>query len=140
VALNLDEIEPTVGSGLARRTRNTGPNPFLDKGWLENSYNEEQDYDCPPVQGELVMTTVQKGENAGKPAKKWTGDVQTLISLLRSAAEKLEIGVYIQVLPALDARNRERKGWWVVKYMGKEKSERPRRGGGDAPADDEADE
>lgn len=123
MALDLDALTPVQGSGMSgrRATRTSGPNPFLDNGWLWASYESGQDYEVPPVQGEFGDYTIQRGDNAGQIGQRWSGDVAAVISMIRTAADKQNIGVSIEVVPAVDARGRERKGWFVVKYLGKER-------------------
>ena len=137
MALDLDTLDPRDSSPIVRNRqgRTAGPNPFLDKGWLQESFDEGayegekwigKPKEVGPLTGEEVDTVVGRGATKGQATKKWTGDVFTVMSMLRTAAEKLGIGCAIQVVPALDGRNRELKGKWTVKYSARERTERPR--------------
>jgi hypothetical protein len=124
--LDFDTIEPRDGTGIVRSRgpRATGPNPFLDKGWLWESYETSKDKEVGPIAGILTDTVVSRGATAGQPTQKWTGDVATVISMLRTAAEKQGIGVSIEIIPATTARGREITGQYTVKYLGKERRQR----------------
>ena len=135
--LDFDTMEPREGSGIIRTRgpRTTGPNPFLDKGWLWDSYETGKDKEVGPIAGVLVETVVSRGATAGQPTTKWTGDVATVISMLRTAAEKQGLGVSIEVVPATNERGRELKGQFTVKYLGKERRQR-RTGDADTEPDE----
>lgn len=117
MALDLSALTPVEGSGMSprRNTRTAGPNPFLDNGWLLKSYEEGQDYEIGPVSGWYEDTTIQRGERAGEPTQKLVGDAAQVVSMLRTAANKLDIGVSIEIVPG------KRKGTVVIKYLGKER-------------------
>lgn len=114
--LDLTTLAPVVGAGLSprRASRTSGPNPFLDNGWLESSYDTGQDYEVT-VPGQYIDDTIKRGERVGEPTQRLTGDAATVVSMLRTAANKLGIGVSIEVVPA------KRKGQMTVKYLGKER-------------------
>ena len=117
MALDLSTITPQAGSGMTprRASRTSGPNPFLDNGWLEESYNTGQDYEVGPVAGTYEDGVIQRGERAGEPTTRLVGDAATVVSMLRTAANKLGIGVSIEVVPT------KRKGQVIVKYVGKDR-------------------
>jgi hypothetical protein len=116
MALNLAELAPQPGAGMTprRASRTSGPNPFLDNGWLEESYTNGQDYEVGPVSGWYEEGVIQRGERAGEPTTRLAGDAATVVSMLRTAANKLGIGVTIEVVPAKRGKNMV-----IVKYMGK---------------------
>jgi|SRR5882672_3030802 len=118
--MDLSAIQPTEGAGLSprRNSRVTGPNPFLDNDWLENSYTDGKDYEVT-VPGFWEEGKVTRGKRIGEPISRLRGDASTVVSLLRSAADYLGIGVAIETVPAVNARGQERKGFVTVKYLGK---------------------
>jgi len=122
MAINFDEMVPVPGAGISKRasSRTSGPNPFLDKGWLKQSFDEGKDYDFGPVTGEQVEYTVSKGEAQGvQTRQKYTGDLADVITLIRAASNKLGIGAIVQVVPAANERGKPIKGQWFVRYIGK---------------------
>lgn len=125
--LNFDTMVPSDGPGMSRGSRANGPNPFLEKGWLWQSYEEGKDKVFGPITGAQEEYTVQKGASAGQTKTRWTGDVATVISFLRSAADHQNIGVQVEVVQALNERERPIKGMYVVQYLGRERQIRPRR-------------
>jgi hypothetical protein len=145
MAIDFDTMKPTDGTGLTSRRgpRTAGPNPFLERGWLKESYDQNvkkfphPDKVFGPVQGKLVETTISRGDRIGEPTTKWTGDVQAVISLLRTAADKMGIGVSIEIVPARTARNQERAGWFDVKYLGKVRRQKPAEESGDEYEEEE---
>jgi hypothetical protein len=136
MALDFDTMAPTQGSGLARRTgtKSAGPNPFLDKGWLLESYNTGKDYQFGPVAGEYADYTVKGGKSAGQVRKQATGDLADVISLIRAASNKLGIGAVVQVVEAQNDKGRTIKGQWYVLYLGKQRKAPRRAKAGDDTA------
>lgn len=120
--MDLGALAPTPGSGMSRRrgTRTAGPNPFLDEGWLQQSYDDGQDYELV-VKGWWIDDTIKRGDRAGEPTTRLQGDAAEIVSLLRSAAAKLGIGVSVEVVPALGKNGKELKDTVVVKYLGKDR-------------------
>jgi len=122
MAINFDEMVPVAGAGISKRasSRTSGPNPFLDKGWLKQSFEEGKDYQFGPVTGDQVEYTVQDGsKSAGQVRQKYTGDLADVITLIRAASNKLGIGAIVQVVPAANERGKPIKGQWFVMYLGK---------------------
>jgi len=126
--INFDEMVPVQGDGLARRqgSRTSGPNPFLDKGWLQESYENGKDYQFGPVSGDQVEYTTQilqldGSKIDGAVRSKYTGDLADVIGLIRAASNKLGIGAVVQVVPAANERGKAIKGQWFVKYVGKDR-------------------
>lgn len=117
--IDFTAIEPVRGSGLTPRkgSRTSGPNPFLDEGWLLRSYESGQDEEIT-VAGKYETVVRERGDHAGEEVEKLTGDAADVVAMLRSASNKLGIGVIIQVVPA------KRKGQMTVKYLGKERKQR----------------
>jgi hypothetical protein len=83
---------------------------------LETSYQEGKDYEVGPIPGWYEDGTIMRGERAGEPTQRLAGDAATVVSMLRTAANKLNIGVSIEVVPAKRGKNMV-----IVKYMGKER-------------------
>lgn len=123
--LDLSNLTPTAGDGMpARRsTRTSGPNPFLDGfpdgnggvntvGTLEYSYDNDKDF-VVTVPGTYEDTEIKRGPHKGEPTKKLTGDAAAVVSMLRTAADKLGIGCSIVVTPG------KRKGTLAIQYLGK---------------------
>lgn len=121
---------PVKGEGLPGQDRMSGqPNPFLDEGWLETSYDEGEDHVTGPYTGDVEVYQISEGKkNAGMNAKRYQGDLKVVINMIREAANKLDIGVTIRVVPAVNGNGKVVKGQWMVHYQGKERK-RVNRGG-----------
>lgn len=147
---------PVAGGGMSGRASTAKSNPFLDEGWLLQSWEDEVDLfvngDGPDAVvklsgGEFVVGSVQggteeyvmtRGKNAGGTATRYTGEVKDIVYLLNQAAQKLDIGVRIRVYPAVSAANgRPLKDRSVVHYMAKERTERTRSGDTEDTEDNE---
>lgn len=126
--MDLTNLEPVQGSGLSKRkgSRVAGPNPFLDNEWLLRSYENGQDEEVT-VDGKYETVIADRGQHAGEEVTRLTGDAAEVVAMLRSASNKLGIGVRVEVVPdaetwfALPAR---RKGQIVVKYLGVNRKQR----------------
>lgn len=99
----VDLTKVTVTSGtLPERTtgkpkRDLGPNVFLDKSWagnLQASYDDASAFSLT-VPGKYVEGKVETGKNVGRKVLRLTGDAADAISLIRQAAEHLELGVAV---------------------------------------------
>lgn len=117
--LDLENLMPAVGTGLTKRkgSRVAGPNPFLDNDWLLDSYKTGTDYEIT-VAGKYEIVVATRGVHEGEEVERLTGDAADVVALLRSASNKLGIGVRIEVVPA------RRKGQLTVKYLGVERKQR----------------
>lgn len=115
--IDFSTVQPVQGSGLTPRkgSRTAGPNPFLDEGWLYRSYETGEDEEIT-VPGKYVTVIRERGEHAGEEIQKLTGDAADVVAMLRSASNKLGIGVIVQVVPA-------KRGYMTVKYLGKERKQ-----------------
>lgn len=120
------KAEPIVRT---REGRASGPNPFLDEGWLQESYDTEETMSVI-VGGhweERQRMNRQKEllyEADGSPAMQTVlvGDAATAVALIRRAADFLGIGVVVDPVPAVsDKTGRELKGQVEVRYKGKER-------------------
>lgn len=136
--MDFSTLAPVRGTGLTRRSsgREAGPNPFLDNGWLKESYDlhmtngspEGADFEVT-VPGSWVSAVKLRGKNKGAAYEKLTGDAASVVRMLRDAADKLEIGVAIECVPAIrvvnagkrNERVEEIDGMVTVKYLGKER-------------------
>lgn len=121
------KAEPIVRT----REGHTGPNPFLDNGWLEESYQSGDTMSVIASGGweERQKTTKQREpqfDEEGNPIMHTVlvGDAATAVSLIRRAADYLGIGVKIDAVPATNERGRELKNQVEVKYLGKERKVR----------------
>lgn len=126
--LDFTTLEPVQGSGLSKRkgSRVAGPNPFLDNEWLLRSYESGQDEEVT-VDGKYETVIAERGLHEGEEVVRLTGDAADVVAMLRSASNKLGIGVRVEVVPdaetwfALPAR---RKGQITVKYLGVNRKQR----------------
>jgi len=122
----LEIAAPSKGTGLAprvgtRTAADTGPNLFLDNGWLQQSFDEKQDYQVT-VDGSWVESEFKKGPNKGQKTEKLTGDAYLVVRQLRDAAAKLGIGVTIQYsIPTKKVKgiDTDIPGKVTIHYMGK---------------------
>lgn len=150
MALDLSTLAPVPGTGLTRRSsgREAGPNPFLDNGWLLNSYETEQDFEVT-VGGTWERAVKTRGKHKGQEYDKLVGDAATVVRMLRDAADKLEIGVAIECVPAVKIVNEGKRnertedipGQVTVKYLGKtRKVYKDREGTDEANGDEDKEE
>lgn len=126
--IDFESVAPVLGSGMTKRkgSRVAGPNPFLDNGWLLQSYEEGQDYEFPAA-GKYETVIATRGLHEGEEVTKLTGDAADVVALLRSAGNKLGIGVRIELVPNAEewfAMSARRRGPIVVKYLGQERKQR----------------
>lgn len=123
--LDISALTPKPGQGMTprRATRTKGPNPFLDEGWLQASYDSGQDYEVGPLSGKVVEYEITKGEHKGETGEKLTGDAADAVTLIRQAAAKLGLGVAVEVVPATTARGKEIAGQYIVKYLAKNRKQ-----------------
>lgn len=126
--MDFNALTPVVAE-FPTRTRNrgtAGPNPFITNGWLKGSYdrNEAQSVTVPGAYEEYVS---KKGASAGETRQRLTGDAAQIVSLLRAAADELNIGVSIDVAQAMNGK-REVKGQMTITYLG-HKRKAPRKSG-----------
>lgn len=134
MAIDFEAMTPVAGTGMGKRatSRTSGPNPFLDKGWLMESYNTGKDYQFGPVSGDVeeYKTELKKdgeivldenGNAVYVTRSKYLGDLSTIVGMIRAASNKLNIGSIIQVVPAANERGKPIKGQWFVMYIGKER-------------------
>ena len=118
-------VKPKKSAVLIKRGRNgrdLGPNPFLDpkmEGNLEQSYKAfkagntaDATYEAT-VPGKREKYTYTRGKSKGQQGERITGDADTVVRLLRDAADQLSLGVTIQVLDA------KQPGHMTVVYMAK---------------------
>src|SRR5690242_7488798 len=86
-----------------RKSSEEGPNPFLENGWLKESYDKGQAYSVT-VPGAFEDQQATRNDNgtrvpafdeSGQPVMKsvLTGDAATVVKMLRKAGESLKIGV-----------------------------------------------
>lgn len=123
--LDISALAPKPGQGMTprRATRTSGPNPVLDNGWLQESYDTGQDYEVGPLSGKVVEYTITKGENKGETGEKLTGDAADAVTMIRQAAGKLGLGVSVEVVPAANGRGKEIPGQYMVKYLAKNRKQ-----------------
>src|SRR5258706_8175907 len=134
----------------AARGRKTSdePNPFLDEGWLWTQYETAQaliEAKKSPSGATQSVTVAGEWESVqalnrqreplfdaetDEPVMQphLIGDAATVVKMLRKAAEQQDIGVSIQVVPALTARGKEVKGMVEVKYLAKNRVIKTRKG------------
>lgn len=94
--LNSLAPKPTQAPVRTRQGKHSGPNPFLDQNWLADSYqNGRWDEVTVPGTVEQYEQRNRDGELTGKMATRYTGDALTVVTMLRQAADLLEIGVSI---------------------------------------------
>ncbi len=122
---------------IQRRGRSTEPNPFLDEGWLEESYQQGKTKAIVVAGGwetRQKLTRVGKGqplepafdEETGDPILHdvLTGDAATAVALIRRAADYLGIGVSVIAEPVTGPRGKVVAGQVRVRYLGKERKQR----------------
>lgn len=134
---------PTRGSGMPKRQgRTNGPNPFLEgfpqedgtvvmdgtliHSWELKREGEKADFEVV-VQGDWVPDTIKKGPRLGEPVDRLVGEVAQVESQLRSAADKLGIGVAVVVSKG------RKKGTMIVQYEAKRRNAFTPRNRDDAP-------
>lgn len=121
--MNLNALKPKSGKGMPARkyNRRNGPNPFLEGfpgqddpkvGTLLDSYERDQDFEIT-VPGQWIDDVIKKGPKVGQPIQRLVGDAAEVESMLRSAANALNIGVSIKMDPPTA------KGLITVHYIGK---------------------
>ena len=133
------ELTIRPGSGLTRRTytRETEANPFLDNGWVWQSYEmhrdngpEGADFEVD-AEGHWEEATRTRGKRKGEKYMKLVGQAATYVRWIREAADKHEIGVAIQVEQAVKVTNAGKRnertedipGQVLVKFLGKERKQ-----------------
>lgn len=129
--MDLANLAPAVGPGLVRRVNTRapaerGPNPFLDNGWLQASYDTGKDY-FVTVDGGWEPSVIKKGPQRGEPTERLSGDAAEVVKLIRDAADKLNIGVAIQYsIPTRKVKGNEVDiaGKVTIHYLGKRRKER----------------
>lgn len=135
MAIDITKLAPVKGEGMAPRSvhreRTEQPNPFLDNGWLKESYDTNTDYQVT-VDGTWEESKVLKGPRKGEPMERLTGEAADVTLMLRNAANRLGIGVSIQYsIPTYKSgknKGEEIAGKVTVHYLGKERK-RPRKTG-----------
>lgn len=100
--------------------RESGPNPFIDEGWLDESYQtgEARAVDVPGTWETRVKKTAD-GEPDGE-REVLVGEAGKVVSQLRAAARFLDIGVAIDTRPAKYKNGKDIVGIVTVTYVGKE--------------------
>ena len=98
--VDFEKVAPQKGSGMEPRTGgrsgSDADNPFLTKGWLRQSFTENQDYELPPIDGAFTLVPAKKGANKGEPVERLTGEAATVVQMIRRAADHEGLGVQIQ--------------------------------------------
>lgn len=116
--MDFSAIKPIAGKGLSRRqaTRTATENPFITEGYLLASYERGVDYELTVPGSYVDYDKRTKDKTTGvvttSKSTKLTGDAAEVVNMLRRAANELNIGVRVEVVPGA------RKGTYTVKYLG----------------------
>lgn len=126
MAFSIDTLKPRPAIMEARKgtktKRDLGPNIWLDPKWpfnLKTSYDQAKPFELD-LPGKVENTVYTKGAKKGQPTTKLTGEAADAITLIREAAEKLQIGVAVQTRPA------KRAGYITVAYQGQKRKAPPK--------------
>jgi hypothetical protein len=122
--MDLTALAPEPTEMTARKaTRSAGPNPFLDNGWIRQSYDTSTAYQVT-VAGEWQDKPVKAKNDAGEMVETGeirptlTGDAANVVYLVRQAAEKEGLGVRVETVQATRKNGNPIAGQVTVKYQG----------------------
>ena len=96
-------------------------NPWLNKDWEQGlwaSY-ENDEADSAPFKGAIEKVPAKRGANKGEPIDKVTGEAAEAVSLIRTAASVLGIGVSIRTIQVMHANGNPKTGYLEVVWYGK---------------------
>lgn len=135
MALDLSNVNP-VDTNMPRDTRgraaaDRGPNPWLDRGWLQASYDSGMGKELvlPGKFEEYQGKVRETGETVAKT--KLIGDASEAVTMIREAADKLGLGVRVVTTaggPGVkDATGASvKRGFILIQYLG-QKRKAPRK-------------
>lgn len=130
MAFDLTKLNATKATVPARQgsraKRDLGPNPWLDANWpfnLQASYDQKTAFDIP-FSGAVEMKPATRGKpkENGESVEKVTGDAFDAITMLRDAADKLDLGVSIRTYTGKTPEGKVvPKGQVMVRYAGQKR-------------------
>lgn len=133
MAFDFSTVTATETTMTARKTgRVPAENPFLTNNWVLDSYQNDR-----AMQVEVPGTFVdylRTGKQAG-PAVKLDGEAVSAVTMIRKAAEALQIGVRIETVV-----HPKRKGIIVIKFLGVDRKKTKKNTDEEFPTGDEATE
>lgn len=127
MALDFTNITPTrtvmPADTRGRQAVDRGPNPFLDEGWLRETYDSGEGAEITVAGALETYEGTIRATKETVTKRKLTGDAAEAVRMIREAADKLGLGVRVVTTvggPGVkDNQGRAvRKGMVLVQYLG----------------------